>query len=122
MTISNALINQTQRLTLALDGHKIGPLAVMIVQAGDTRKCAIWMVPPSALDPKAYKKSVAQLIALNTLHEIDPGCIHYLNRDNDVLRTTARLVRCVGINNVVIENHFIDGAMIPDGVIIRLNI
>lgn len=117
------LVSDAQALTTALDRTKVHPRAVMVVVAPETGNVRVWIVPrEDAINKHEFYRIVAECISGNDLASLDVGMVQLTRSSNSAIRGLASLMSIQGINDIQMSANSYDGVMLPEGIVIRLDI
>lgn len=117
------LVKQAQMLTGYLDTTKARPKAVMLVVSQETGDWRLWIVPENeAINKQEFYRIVAETISINGIPDIDVGSVELAKSDNPTLLGMGIMMRVKGIGSVHMTNNTYNGVLLPDGVIIRMDL
>ena len=117
------LVKEAQKLTGFLDETKAKPKAVMLVVSQETGNWRLWIVPgDEALNKQEFYRIVAETISGKGISGIDVGSVELSSSKNPAMQGMGKMMRVGGISSAVVSNNTFNGVLLPDGVIIRMEI
>jgi hypothetical protein len=117
----STLVKEAQVLTMALDGTKIAPRAVMITIPSDSNHWKIWIVPGSEnFNKQEFYRIIAEVIARNDLKNIDMGSVELRPSTSLGIVGLSKLLHMEGVGSVNISSNAYEGMLLPDGIVIRM--
>ena len=116
-------VNRAQVLTRYLDATKTKPKAVMLVVSQETGNWRLWIVPEDeSINKQEFYRIVAETISKNEIADIDVGSVELAKSDNPAMQGMGMMMRVDGIGSIQVSNNTYDGILLPDGVVIRMNL
>ncbi len=117
------LVEQAQVLTQHLDKTKAAPKAVMLVVSEETGNMKLWMVPRKEdINKQEFYRIVAESITNHGIKGIDVGFVELVKSSNPAMRATGLMMKADGINSLFVSGNVFNGILLPDGVIIRMEL
>jgi hypothetical protein len=117
----SALVKEAQVLTVALDGTKVAPRAVMITIPSEMNDWKIWIVPRSEhFNKQEFYRIIAEVITQNDLKNIDMGSVELRVATNPGVVGLSKLLHMEGVGSVNVSSNAYDGMLLPDGIVIRM--
>jgi hypothetical protein len=118
-----ALVEHAQELTRHLDNTKAAPKAVMLVVSEETGNQRLWIVPrDEAINKQEFYRIVAETISANGIVGIEVGLVELAKSTNPAMKGMGLMMRVEGIGSVHVSSNTFNGVLLPDGVIIRMEI
>lgn len=117
------LVKQAQKLTLFLDETIVEPKAVMLVISQETDNWRLWIVPSKdTINKQEFYRIVAETITKNGISEIDVGSIELAKSTNPAMIGMNGFLRMPGIGSAQFSNNTYNGVLLPDGIVIRMEL
>lgn len=117
----STLVKEAQTLTMALDGTKIAPRAVMITMPSETNSWKIWIVPQSVqFNKPEFYRIIAEVITQNDLKNIDMGSVELRPSTYPGVVGLSKLLHMEGVGSVNVSSNSYEGMLLPDGIVIRM--
>ena len=117
------LVKEAQKLTGFLDETKAKPKAVMLVVSQETGNWRLWIVPDDeALNKQEFYRIVAETISAKGISGIDVGSVELSSSKNPAMQGMGMMMQVGGISSAFVSNNTFNGVLLPDGVIIRMEI
>lgn len=117
------LVKEVQALTAALDETQIVPRAVVIAISSETTNWKIWVVPKNdSMNKQEFYRIVSDTIIKSKLHSIDIGSIELRPSSNAAIIGLSHFIRMKGIGSAQLTNNTFNGILLPDGIVIRMDV
>lgn len=117
------LVKEAQALTKCLDQTKVAPRAVMLVVSAETGNWRLWIVPKDdGIDKQEFYRIVAEEISKNEVAQIDVGAVELKKSTNPAVQGLGQMIKSPGISSMYMNNNIVNGVLIPDGVLIRIDL
>lgn len=117
----STLVKEVQTLTMALDGTKIAPRAVMITMPSETNSWKVWIVPHSVqFNKPEFYRIIAEVITQNDLKNIDMGSVELRPSTYPGVVGLSKLLHMEGVGSVNVSSNSYEGMLLPDGIVIRM--
>jgi hypothetical protein len=117
------LVEHAQELTKHLDSTKAAPKAVMLVVSEETGNQRLWIVPrDESINKQEFYRIVAETISANSIGGIEVGLVELAKSSNPAMKGMGLMMRVEGISSVHVSSNTFNGVLLPDGVIVRMEI
>ncbi len=117
------LVKQAQELTLGLDKTKVLPRAVMLVISQETGNWRLWVVPQKdSINKPEFYRIVAETISGNSISDIDVGVVELAHSNNPAMLGMGKMLKMTGVGSAHVSNNTFNGVLLPDGIVIRMNL
>lgn len=120
---TDVLVKEAQTLLASLDRTKVAPRAMVIVVSEETGNWRLWIVPgDDKINKQEFYRIVADSITGCGLSAIDVGTVELVVSNDIAIGGLSKMFRVTGSSSVSISNNTYNGVLLPDGVVIRMNI
>ncbi|MES2666846.1 MAG: hypothetical protein V4712_12140 [Pseudomonadota bacterium] len=117
------LVTEAQKLTGFLDNTKAKPKAVILVVSQESGNWRLWIVPANEeINKQEFYRIVAEAISVNGIFGIDVGSVELSSSKNPAMQGMGRMMRVEGISRAFVSNNTFNGILLPDGVVIRMEL
>lgn len=114
-------MKEAQALTRALDGTKIAPKAVMITISSETNTWKVWIVPSTdEINKPEFYRIISEIITQSNLKNIDSLSVELRPSTNLSVIGISKIVHLKGVGSVNVSKNTYKGALLPDGIVIRM--
>ena len=118
----DALVIDAQALTSSLDKTAIKPKGVLWVNLPERANGRLWVIPDKEIDKREFYTVVASTISDTGLLNLDAGMIELVDIDRARRIGLDSIPTAIGIGRTILNPEYVNGAMLPDGIVIRMNI
>jgi hypothetical protein len=96
----------------------------MLVISQETGNWRLWVVPADEkIDKREFYRIVADTISQNEITGIDVGSVELARSDNPAMLGTSKIMnQNDGIGGVSMSSNTYKGILLPDGVVIRMDL
>lgn len=117
------LVKQAQELTCLLDETIVKPKAVMLVVSQETGNWRLWIVPSKdTINKQEFYRIVAETISTNGISDIDVGSVELAKSTNPAMIGMSGFLRMSGTGSAQFSNNTFNGVLLPDGIVIRMEL
>jgi hypothetical protein len=119
------LVAAGHEIVRALDKRSVKPKAALWVHSSDVDSWKLWLVPTGKTpDKMAFYREVADTIAKNRdkMHGIDISAVEMVPEDSPVIQGMKFVLRMPGLGSAFMSNNTFNGAYIPDGIVLRMDV
>jgi hypothetical protein len=117
-----ALVADARTLTKRLDQTIVKPKGVMWAVAPDAESGRLWVIPEGHMDKREFYGLVANSISVAELNTLDVGMVQLVDIDRARQMGLGHVLRIPGIGRADMRSNAFNGMLLPDGIIIRMDI
>lgn len=122
---TDLLVAAGHAMVTALDQSSVKPKAALWVHAADIDSWKLWLVPNNKTpDKMEFYREVAHTITKNRdkMHGIDISSVEMVPQDSPVIQGMKQFIKMPGLGSAFMSNHTVNGAYIPDGIVLRMDV
>jgi hypothetical protein len=118
----DALVADAQALTTRLDETVVKPKGVMWAMTPETDSGKLWVIPAQHMDKREFYGLVANSISVEGLNALDVGMVELVDIDRARRMGLGMFLTMPGIGRASMRSNAVNGVMLPDGIVIRMDI
>jgi hypothetical protein len=117
-------IAAAQDLVRLLDQDGFSPRAALWAVDSDSPIWKLWVVPPEGgVERLDFYRRLGRVYTENRDTRLpERDSVRYVTADDPAIVGLSRLVRAPGITSVTMTSNAVDGRMLPDSVVIRMDL